>query len=68
MTYGKQSPRQLKVWWNDTGVAECTLPLATTTTDGLLSTTSYKAIFDTTSPTSILSRLAAVEDRLTAKD
>lgn len=68
MTYGKQSPRQLKVWWNDAGVAECTLPLATTTTDGLLSTTSYKAIFDTTSPTSILSRLAAVEDRLTAKD
>lgn len=49
------STRLLKLWWNNIGVAECTLPLATNDTDGLLSAADHA---------SILSRLQAVEDKL----
>lgn len=49
------STRLLKLWWNNIGVAELTLPLATGDTDGLLSAADR---------TSILARLQAIEDKL----
>lgn len=64
MTYGKQSARQLKVWWNDTGVAECTLPLVSSTADGLLSSADYKKIFSEDDATSLLSRIKVLEEKL----
>lgn len=62
------STRTLKLWWNNIGVAETSLPLSSSSSDGLLSASDYKKIFSSDDATSILSRLRAVEEKLTTKE